>query len=294
MITKIHLRNWQNHANLEVELEPVTVFTGDNDKGKSAIARAVLWLAFNTWAGKAGEQITWGQTDCAVTAEVENHTICRSRGKGSNCYGIDGKILEAVGTQVPQEVQDILRLVPDNFQSQHDPPYWLSLTSSAAARELNQILNLQEIDEILAGIGGEVRQARSRVQISKERLEEARKQWQELEWTKQADQYLKKIEALQEKHAILVSQIQVLQEIQTLEEKLSMVKSLLTKLKKCGTSLSRLEQKSTKLRKQYRTLIEIQQAEEQLCQIGEKVKELRATRDALSGQLCPLCKKGKL
>ena len=48
MIKSIHLRNFQRHKKLDIDLsEGVNVIVGPSDIGKTAILRALYWLRFN-------------------------------------------------------------------------------------------------------------------------------------------------------------------------------------------------------------------------------------------------------
>src|ERR1700722_3931133 len=98
MISHITLRNFQCHRRFSADLNSLTMFVGISGQGKSSILRALLWLATNRPSGDSF--IRRGAKFTKVKVVVDDHTIVRKKGKGVNCYILDGKRFDAMGRDV--------------------------------------------------------------------------------------------------------------------------------------------------------------------------------------------------
>lgn len=148
-LQNLELRNFQNHKKLSLEFDPgANSIVGASDVGKSAIIRALQWVAYNKPSGDAF--IRHGQTKCRVRLGVDDRYITRYRDNTTNSYEISGEDkLVSFGTKVPKPVQELLNIGPINLQQQHDPPFWFSAPASEVSRSLNAIVDLGGIDESL-------------------------------------------------------------------------------------------------------------------------------------------------
>lgn len=156
---------------MEIELGRITTFVGKTSIGKSAILRALRWLAQNYPAGN--EFIRDGAKFCRVRLVVDNHTVTRKVGK-VNEYRLDDQLYVSFGRGVPDAVLSTLNCTDENFQGQMDAPFWFSLTPGQVAKELNRIINLGVIDGTLAAVATETRKAKATVEVTRERLKEAK------------------------------------------------------------------------------------------------------------------------
>ena len=151
MLERLTIENFQAHSKLDLKLDPaVTTIVGPSDAGKSAVIRALIWLATNRPLGDSF--IRDGETRARVSLLVDSRWIVRTRGKSENTYSIDGEELKAFGNEVPSEVSQLLNLSPINLQHQHDSPFWFSETAGEVSRQLNQIVDLSIIDRTLANL----------------------------------------------------------------------------------------------------------------------------------------------
>jgi DNA repair protein SbcC/Rad50 len=199
VLEQLTFTNFQCHKSRVIELDPfVTVLIGDNGSGKTAILRGLKFLALNEWDGTANEMISWGEESCEAALLVDGRTIRRVKSKDSNLYYLDDEEFKAFHPNVPEPVQNLLKMGPDNFQDQHDAAFWLHLNSSQAATALNEIFSLTQIDEALDAVAREVRQATTRVNVSKERLQAAREAKEKLVWVKEANVLLCSLEKIQQ------------------------------------------------------------------------------------------------
>lgn len=171
-IERIQIKNFQAHEELDIELGPgVITVVGPSDVGKSSVMRAVRWVARNSPSGT--EFIRWGSKMASVKLTINGHTITRNRSKSANVYLVDDEKMVSFGTSVPGPVAEVLGLHDVNFQNQHDGPFWLGESAGEVARQLNDVVNLQIIDETLAKMGAMVRATIAEEGVVSQRVEEA-------------------------------------------------------------------------------------------------------------------------
>jgi len=100
-----------SHGRTEIDLaDGLTVLTGPNNCGKSAVVAALQIIATN---GKSNHVMRHGEKKCRITVEADDgHVICWERKKTVVKYTLDGEDIHRVGASVPDSVQDVLRLNP--------------------------------------------------------------------------------------------------------------------------------------------------------------------------------------
>ena len=196
MLQEITIQNFQAHKKLSIEFSPtITTIVGSSDTGKTAIIRALYWLAFNRPGGIAF--VRDGAKGTEVKLRAEGKEIIRGKGK-ENLYSLGDMNFVAFGNDVPEEISKLLNLSPTiNFQNQHDSPFWLSNTSGEVSRQLNQIVNLGIIDSTLGNLAGYLRAERAKVEVSLQRVTTAKAERKKLSHVKVMDEELKKVENLQ-------------------------------------------------------------------------------------------------
>lgn len=175
------MRRIQKHAKLTAAFGPrVTTVVGETGAGKSAFLRSLKFLLFNHWRKQF---LRHGAKTAAVELFIDGRRVKRVKGKGVNCYHLDGKKLSAVGkTGVPEEIARLLNVTPANFQNQHDALFWFSETPGAISKKLNKIVNLELIDSSLAAAGAGVRDAGRRLADAKEELKAAKEAEETTRW----------------------------------------------------------------------------------------------------------------
>ncbi|MCP4170748.1 MAG: AAA family ATPase [Fuerstiella sp.] len=109
MLRRIILENFMSHARTEIDLaDGLTVLTGPNNCGKSAVVAALQTLATN---GRSTHVMRHGAKCCRITVETDDgHTVCWERRKTTVKYTLDGEDVHRVGTSVPAALHDLLRL----------------------------------------------------------------------------------------------------------------------------------------------------------------------------------------
>jgi exonuclease SbcC len=257
----LHVSGFQKHEDRVVDLNhPVTCLTGPTEAGKSSLVRALYWLCLNRPSGDSFLKL--GGDSATVRLKCDGRKVLRKRG-GGNYYRLDGTKLEAMGSDVPDPVAAVLGVCRDNFQLQHDPPYWLSLPPGELSKELNKALNLGVIDSTLANAKSDLRKAETVAEASREQLRDAEKAEQELEWVEEYASRLKKLEALETRHAASAS-------------KTALLADLLKRLREVG-------ERAERARRCHRSLGAV-------VRLGQKAKQTADRRKSLETTLAKLNK----
>ena len=103
MAVKIRVRDFQSIEDAEIEVSGLTVITGANNTGKSAMLRAVYGVFTNA---RGTKYVRHGKDQCAVTVTFgDGRTVTWEKGEKVNRYTVDGKVLDKVGAGVPVEVE---------------------------------------------------------------------------------------------------------------------------------------------------------------------------------------------
>ncbi len=192
MINKLTLKNWQRHKSLELELGSVTTIVGPTNAGKSAILRALAWLAVGNVPGfvpKSKKMVRHGTKRTTVSVEVGKHSISRSKGD-KNLYHVNGTRLTAFGQKVPDEVSQILNLNDLNFQKQVGMPFWFAESPGQLSKQMNKIVDLSVIDETLKNLGRMIQKSKAKHEIVTEELKTTREKRNELRFVEEANEFL--------------------------------------------------------------------------------------------------------
>lgn len=194
MLERLTIRDFQKHEKLAIDFDPsITTIVGPSDAGKSAVIRAIGWLATNRPSGT--DYIRHGAEAARVSLAVDGKTIRRRRSGTANTYKLDDKEYKAFGHDVPEPISKLLNIGDDNFQWQLDPPFWFTEGAPAVSRKLNAIIDLSVIDDVLANLAAQTRKAKTVVEVTEQRLADARAAAKGLAWVVQADADLTAIEA---------------------------------------------------------------------------------------------------
>ena len=178
-LDRLQIQNYQKHERFQVKLGPtVTTIVGPSDAGKSAVIRSLRWLATNRPRGDGF--LRHGSERATIKARFDGVTVVRSKGKGGNTYKINKQEYKAVGSDVPEAVEQLVNMGSENWKGQHDSPFWFSLTAGEVAKELNRIVDLEVIDRVASELASRLRKARAEVELVGERLEGAESELGEL------------------------------------------------------------------------------------------------------------------
>lgn len=175
MIRKITIQNFQSHKDTKIELNAgVNVIVGLSDTGKSAIIRALRWLVFNRPLGDAFRSSWGGHTYIEIITKKDR--VIRTKTKSANNYTLysDRKVdaFKALGSEIPDEIQQALNLTELNFQGQVDPHFLLGMgwSPGQVASHLNDITGLNKIDIALKSMNSDLTKINRDLKSNKERL----------------------------------------------------------------------------------------------------------------------------
>jgi DNA repair exonuclease SbcCD ATPase subunit len=181
MLKSLELKNFQRHKYYKLEFDRVTTIIGPSDSGKSAIIRALRFVAFNRPNNK--RIIKHGASCASVRLHVAGKSILRKRGnRRTNLYRIDSKTFRAIGSKVPDAIASILNLSEVNFQKQLDLHFWFADTPGQVSKALNQIVNLGKIDTSLAYVANLQRKTKAKIEVLQDSIADLKSEKSQLDW----------------------------------------------------------------------------------------------------------------
>ena len=225
MIETLTLKNFQSHKKSTLELcKGVNVIVGDSDAGKSAIIRALYWLAFGKPAGTSVMR-----QNVVVPTMVEATTadgyVQKFRNEKSGYYILNDQTYKGFGQAIPQPIVSFLNLGEINFMRQLDPLFLLSKSGGELAQYLNKLINLEVIDTSLSNIKQSVNAAKRNVSACEENIERLQKQLSDFDDLPEMEKAVQAVERLESK----INKIEKAQN--QIEEYLSVIKTAKAKVK---------------------------------------------------------------
>lgn len=290
-LQKITLRNFQRHRKLTVAFDQsITVLTGRSDVGKSAVLRALRWVCQNSPSGDAF--IRHGAKFVRVRLVADGKVIVRKKGK-ENAYLLGDKKYVAFGAGVPTPIAETLNVSDENFQGQFDPVYWLAQSPGQVSRSLNQIVNLGAIDKSLAHIASEARKAGVAVEVSQNRLKQARSDRDGLNWVPgllnnlgNLEKHYTRIDLLRTRIASLASLLgQVRHAKQQAQIASGAIQSGLAAVE-AGRKVRQVSERVETLRE---LIAECQNGKDRLCRVRNELAAAKRRFDRATGGACPIC-----
>lgn len=265
MIKKIILENFQSHKDSILEFHPgVNSIIGSSNQGKTSILRGLYWTVYNRpsalrlishWnRDKNGNPIN----DTKVTLENDKAIISRIKNKELNGYEINNKSLEAIGMDIPEEIQSAFNLEEVNIQKQMDAPFLLSETAGEVARFFNRIIRLDLIDKVLSNAESLRRSLNKDIANNEKREKELDKAIEELAWIEEAEILSSKWQELENKKTQIITKKEKLDsdieeinsknkildqifDVKKVEEKISEIEGFILKQNKVKDKINNLE-----------------------------------------------------
>lgn len=288
MLQTIQIHNFQSHENSQLDLSPgINTLVGDSDCGKSAVMRAILWAITNSPQGDAyvsdwtktpkGKQMAGAATYVAIDTNPQKDrgkfSVVRKRSPEFNGYevfdGSDNTQFEALRTDVPREVSQCFNIGPVNIQRQMDPPFLIAATPGEAARFINQLVNLTDIDEAQTEINSLGRSCSADLRAATATLEKAEGLVKGMEW-------VDRLQELAENLAWLEARInEGRQKVRDLQSSLSNYTAAQTTYEALGG----LEQAGRALEKARRTGVDIGTASGKYNRLVASLRQYRAQPD---------------
>jgi len=309
MVRKIEIKNIQSHKDSELSLcNGINVIVGSSNNGKSAILRALNWAIKNRPLGTDILLSHWATDEkgiqkeemyVKVTDDVGN-TLIRRRTKQDNQYIVNGKELNVVKTDVPDEVNRFFRLSDTNIQYQQDSPFLLSLSSGEVARYFNKTVKLDMIDKILAEAEARKRKIRSEKEILENDIKVLEEKLNDFSWTDGVDILISKYKRVHERNNLIVSLCNTIeqdidllkkQKIFNMKDQLAFVDKILYMVKKTeGYENEITEIKNTINKFNNQKIYPMDKQKELLASIEEAKNELSYNKESINFTLSGLSK----
>lgn len=304
MIKSLSLSNFQSHKRSSLEFDPgVNVIIGPSDSGKTAVIRALRWLVWNRPLGDAMRSTWGGSTHVRITTEEGIVTRLKNNTEQGYVLKIGDKVkshFNAVRTDVPKEISDILNLNEINLQQQLDSPFLLTDSSGEVAKHFNKVAHLDQIDSGLKNVQSWLNEIARTITSDEQREQQL---IEELKEFKDLDKFEIEVEILERQQTSMItlinqkrsldSLIEELGEIdQDIEEQEEILKAepLLNKI--LGWIEDRDDKENT--RSKLRKLIEmILYTTEKQIAAENRSKRLQTEFNAVFPDVCPLCGKPK-
>lgn len=300
MIQSLRVKDFQGHKESVLEFcGGVNVIIGKSDAGKSSFLRGIYLVLKNrptstsyirkgsASTGKRGaKQLGTAEVDMVIVEDGKVTKVSRVRGQGVNKYSCGDEEYDVVGRDVPEEVTQVLNLDSINLQRQHDQPFLVFESPGSVASTLNKFTNLDEVDEVVKILAGDLRAATAKKVTAEEQSTEIQKKIA-------AYDYLKSLEEL----------VEVLEEIEAEYDEISEsnenLKGLVEELKEADALLKGHQDKVKKLQplmvkavKLYEVIKEIDEKRvgkkgelERLSGVCRDIQDAQARLDEIEGAL---------
>jgi len=227
MIKSVDIHNFNAHKDTHVDWDTgFCVLSGESAAGKSSIRRAILWVITNRPSGTAF--INWDCFDkkkvlidkCRVTLVMDSGTvITREKSPVFNGYFIqtpemtEPKRLEAVGTDVPEEVTKLLNFSDVNYQKQFDSPFLIGDTSGDVAKYINKLVNLEDADMYQTTVESLRKDTEKTIKINTSDISAETIAIEKLSWLDSAKQIIQTYDEHQKKSTEITVQINRAEEL---------------------------------------------------------------------------------
>jgi len=101
---KVKIRNYQAIESAELDISGFTAITGESNRGKSAILRAIRSALLNSGGSSC---IKKGESFADVVLSVPGKQVRWARTSAGVQYDVDGKTIEKIGRTIPREVESL-------------------------------------------------------------------------------------------------------------------------------------------------------------------------------------------
>jgi len=303
MIKSLEINNFQSHKNTKLDFHHgVNAIIGPSDSGKTAILRALNWLTFNRPLGESFRS-NWGggtQVRLVVANGMGQAAVTRVKTDRENYYhqSVDNQRYEAIKTNFPERIKQLLKIEELNIQSQLDSPFLLhSISSGEIAKYLNEAVNLEVIDSSLANANSKIRQL-GRDKISTEKcLADIEKQLDELDWLKEAEKELIKLEEIEIEFINNKKHIRELTELVSSHKTAEQSLQKFSRIDELEKQLLELQQIEIDVGSKRRLLFDLQNLitnieteKRKITDINYWIEEKEKELKTIMPKICPLCR----
>ncbi|MGP9042142.1 AAA family ATPase [Cytobacillus kochii] len=246
-IKEVRVEGFQSHVESSFNLgKGLSVITGPSDAGKTAIIRAIRWVAFNEPQGEAFVNDKVGEAVVTICLE-SGAIITKRRRKGKTSYLLqqseddEGSLYEK--SEVPEEVKHLLQIEKQtfgdfetalNFAFQLDAPFLISETASAGAKILGKLAGTESVDLAIKGVSKDTygtRQERANAEKDIERIAGSMLAYQGIDDAKEAVEVAEMLlEQIEGNHQKFKSLKEFLNTYELMQDRLDILASKLNRL----------------------------------------------------------------
>ena len=206
MIRGIKLVGFQSHVDTSINLtEGLNVITGPSDSGKTAVIRAIRWVALNEPQGDAVVNQSVGYAQVTIITDTGVVTKVRNKGKVRYEINIDGENISYDKSEIPQEVYRILGINKTSFGDvevvlpfafQLDAPFLISSPASFGGKVLGKICNADTVELAVKKSSRAVSQANDAKRQAEKTIEETKLALQSYDNLQEVEQQLQQCREL--------------------------------------------------------------------------------------------------
>lgn len=273
---KVRVQNFQSIADSTVEVKGLTVISGSNNCGKSAVIRAIEGVFIN----KGGHSfVRHGADHSTVTIDVDGRQIIWKKGKKINQYIIDGKVFDKVGSSPPDELkefkihaikagnQELWPQVAPQFTGQ---VFLLDQSGSTIAEAVTDVERVGVLNKALKLCDSDRRSNNSTLKVRRGDLQKVES---DLEVYEGLDAVLLQVEELDREFESLKTQTVKLRKMQDVQARLLRQKEVFTRLE----SASDLECPDTsKLQKTFDLLTDLRKKKSKFEKLNQVLSNLES------------------
>jgi DNA repair exonuclease SbcCD ATPase subunit len=171
MTVKVRVQNFQSIEDASIEIKGLTVITGTNNAGKSALFRAIKGALCNT---PGTDFVRIGASHCRVDLEFDDgQNLSWEKGKNLNTYTINGKPFPKVGRGRPEELE-VFGVEPitvgddtlwPQIASQFKVTFLLDKTGSAIADAVADVDRVNKLNKALKSCESDRRKVKSTLKV---------------------------------------------------------------------------------------------------------------------------------
>lgn len=246
MAYRVRVRNFQSLKDVDLEIDGLTIVTGTNNAGKSALLRALHGAFANA---RGSDFVRHGSPHASVGVKFEDGSeFVWEKGDKVNRYKVGDLVLEKVAHGAPQEVRNLgVRSIQASkreywpqVSSQFDDIFLLGEPGSVMAEAVADVDRVGLLTRALRLSEADTRQANSERRIRRKDLKEVTARRKVLEKLDALNERFKALEERQKACQALEKKLQVARAAQTKMKQLKSILSRLGGLDKIGQELGRL------------------------------------------------------
>ena len=233
---KIKVENFQSISKAEIEVKGLTVITGQNNTGKSALARSIIG-AFTNLRGNAFVRQGTQVAKVDITFDDGNHLIW-SKGKNTNQYEVNGKLIQKVGSDTPDEVLNLGvkavsvdgKEIHPQFARQFQQVFLIDLPPSSLASALSDVDVIQKLEQATASLRTDIKNHTSLNNAKRDEYNTEKIKLEQFNGLDELEIQAQRIELLETQIEGLNTKLSTLQEILLKKQKLEKIIIILNDL----------------------------------------------------------------